>query len=99
MLALQFNISFGATTNFGRSREVIAQPNTQGNKNSRPPVMHPAFQNAGKVAGLEIWRVEVSKIVFISVENLINHSINVDEKKNQKEFFYKFFNTKCKFIG
>lgn len=33
--------------------------NNQNTKDSRPVIMHPAFQNAGKVAGTEVWRVEV----------------------------------------
>lgn len=61
MFASITDITFGLTTS-GRTSGVItqsAQSNTQGNKGSRPTVMHSAFQNAGKRAGLEIWRVEV----------------------------------------
>lgn len=59
MIASIAEISFGATVG-GRSSSVIA-PTTQNTqeKNSRPTVMHSAFRNAGKVAGLELWRVEV----------------------------------------
>ncbi|XP_055323239.1 gelsolin isoform X2 [Sitodiplosis mosellana] len=53
------SVSLAATTG-GRASAVIPQPatNIQGNKNSRPTVMHSAFTNAGRAAGLEIWRVE-----------------------------------------
>ncbi|XP_031633073.1 gelsolin [Contarinia nasturtii] len=49
---------FAATTTGRDSVIPTARGNTQGNKNTRPTVMHPAFQNAGRAAGLEIWRVE-----------------------------------------
>lgn len=61
MLGLLVESSFGATTG-GRTSSVITPTtprNQGGNKNARPTVMHPAFQNAGKTAGLEVWRVEV----------------------------------------
>lgn len=58
----------GATTG-GRATGIIAPAtgNTQGNKNSRN-IMHPAFQNAGKTAGLEIWRVEVNISFFFYIK-------------------------------
>lgn len=34
-------------------------------KNSHPKVMHAAFTNAGRVAGLEIWRIEVRDFVYL----------------------------------
>lgn len=58
---------FGATTR-GRNTAfapVSTNSNSPGSRNSRPTVMHPAFANAGKTPGTEIWRVEVIKIKFI----------------------------------
>lgn len=54
---------FGATVGGRTSGVITPTANSQANKNSRPTVMHPAFQNAGKSAGLEVWRVEVSHLV------------------------------------